>query len=157
MVTATATRSWRLYNYGFTYCFLLGGLTMLVAAIFAPGNVVPLLVFGAWWLLAGTVQAVTVRHVANEVSVDGADVLFSGPAVQRRVPVSDIASVRRSRVDPQLVGNVRVRTRSHEVIRVAVRLDGARALTAALLAANDQLRIEKAWEHRGPYQPGGRG
>ena len=37
---------------GFTYCALLGGLTMLVAAIFAPGNVVPLLVFGAWWLLA---------------------------------------------------------------------------------------------------------
>ena len=34
--------------------------------------------------------------MANEVSVDGADVLFSGPAVNRRVPVSDIASVRRS-------------------------------------------------------------
>ena len=55
------------------------------------------------------------------------------------------------------MGNVQVRTRSHEVIRVAVQLDGARALTAALLAANDQLRVDKAWEHRGPYQPGGRG
>ena len=122
MVTATATRRWwwRWYNHGFIYCFLLGGLTMLVAAIFVPAqSVVRLLEFGTWWLLVGTVQAVTVRHVANKVSVDGSDVLFSGPAIQRRVPTCDIVSIRRSGVDPQVVGHVRVRTRTHGVIRHA--------------------------------------
>jgi hypothetical protein len=149
MVTATATRSWRWHNYGLPYCFLFGGLTMLVAAIFVSSeSVVPLLTFGASWLLVATLQAVTVRHLANEVSVDETDVLFSGPAIHRCVPVSDIVSVRRSSGDFQLVGSVRVRTRSHGVIKVAVRLDGARALSATLLAANDQLRVEKAWEDR---------
>ena len=122
----TATRSWRLTT----------GLHLLRPARraddaggrqFAPGNVVPMLVFGAggcWRRAGGNGSA---RGERGER--DGADVLFSGPAVNRRVPVSDIASVRRSRVDPQLVGMLGWRTRSHEVIRVAVQLHGARALT----------------------------
>lgn len=152
MVTATATRRWLYLNYGPLLFFIPSGAAMLASPIFVSAeDVVPLLVFGAGFLMFGLLQIILIRGAAHSVTVDGPDVLFSGPRRLLRVPALDIVSVRRNAMDPQAVGYVRVRTRAHGTISVAVRLHGARALEAALAAANRQLVLSP----RGVWVDGG--
>jgi len=153
MVTATATRRWVWFNYGFL-AFPLGGVAMLVSTLFAsPESVVPLLIFGTGWILVGVVQVVALRNVAHTVTVEEGHVLFVGPRMHIRVPVDDIAGFRRRKVDRNALGFVLVRTRTHGAIKTAARMNGAATLTTALLAANGQLHAEPAWESHNPTTP----
>jgi hypothetical protein len=156
MVTATATRRWLWFNYAFLAA-ALGGIAMLVIAPFASSeSLVPLLIFGTWFILVSALQAVGLRNVAHTVTVEEGHVLFVGPRMRVRVPVDDITGFRRGRLDWHALGFVLVRTRTHGTIKTAARVNGAANLTTALLGANDQLAAKPAWESHDPARRRGR-
>jgi hypothetical protein len=147
MVRATATRAWLWFNYSFLL-FPVAGIGMLVAAPFASGeSALPLTVSGLWFILVGAGQAWVLRNVAHQVTVEGTEVSFAGPRMRVRVPVTDIVELRKRWrwLDPNALGFVLVRTRTHGTIKAAARMDAGAKVAGALSHANHQLSLGSAW------------
>jgi hypothetical protein len=118
-----------------------GGLIMLlVAIVIHDSSSVPLLILGPGWLLVGLISVYQLRQQPREIVLDGACVEFRLPESRITIPAAEILEVSWPWWDPNRMGYLRFRTRSHGTIRTAPRLDGLGELLTALRAHNPALK-----------------
>ena len=139
----SVSRSWLWYQRVALTVAIGGGCLMLAAA---PAALVPgavgLPVIGLAWLAMGCLGLRQYRGCAQQVTLDGTTVRFSGPRSQVVVPITDVVEVRRAwgdlnRVSPLIV----VIANHHKPIRLAPRIRGLFDVFADFRRANPDVRL----------------
>jgi hypothetical protein len=142
MVSCRPTPGWTLYLCGGAVVGTGGGVMMLtVAAAIHDSTSVPLLVIGGGWFLAGLAGVWQLRHLVNEIVLDGETVEFRCPTGDIVIPAQEITEIRRPRWNPGNMGYLRFRTHSNGVIKTPCRLEGLREFMIELQIANPAMRL----------------
>jgi len=98
---------------------------MLIGAVIAHNqSLIPLLVIGGGWFLAGVAGTWQARRLVREIVIDGADVLFRYRTRDVVIPAREITEIGWARWDPYHRSFLRFRTLSHGVIKVPPRMRG---------------------------------
>lgn len=141
-VTCTATAYWLGFSqFGSTMNTVVGTAGLIAAAAVHDLMTSPsLVIFGVVWLAAGATGFRQLRHQIREITLDGDQVEFSSPMKTFTIPASDITKISWPLWDPQRMAYLRIRTRSHGVIKTAPRMHELRAFRAALRVVNQNVK-----------------
>lgn len=102
---------------------------------------VPLLFMGSAWLVIGCLGIRQYRACAQQVSVDGTTVTFSGPQPPVVVSIADVVEVRRAWGDVNRVSPLTIVMANHAPIRIAPRMRGLFDLFVDLRRVNPDVRL----------------
>lgn len=143
-VTCSATAYWLWFNrFGTVVLPVAGAVALIAAAAAHNARTSPTLVlFGVLWLVGGIATTRQFRRGIQEITIDGDLIEFTSPARTFTVPASDIIRIKSppALLDPQSMQYLRIRTRSHGVIKIAPRMDGLTDVLAALYRANPDVK-----------------
>lgn len=141
-VKCSATGYWLWFNRIINTVLTVAGAGMAIAAAVAHhASAAPtLLFFGVVWLVGGLAATWQFRRGIQEMVLDGDQIEFRSPARTFTVPASDIIRIRSPLFDPQRMQYLRIRTRSHGVIKIAPRMHGLTDVLAGLYSVNPDVK-----------------
>jgi hypothetical protein len=142
VITYSVSRWWLWYQRVALTFTIGGGCVMLaLAAVDHAAAAVWLLVMGLAWLAIGCLGLRQYRGCAQQVSLDGTSVKFSGPGSEVVVPMTDVVEVRRAWGDLNRLGPLTVVIANQAPIRIAPRICGLFDVFADLRRVNPDVRL----------------
>lgn len=142
MATYSVSRAW-LWSQRVALTLTIGGgcVMLALAAVDHAAAAVWLLVMGLAWLAIGCLGLRQYRGCAQQVSLDGTTVKFSGPGSEVVVSIADVVEVRRAWGDLNRVSPLTVVIANHTPIRIAPRIRGLFDVFADLRRVNPDVRL----------------
>lgn len=142
VTTYSISRAWLWYQrLALTFSIGGGALMLAVAAGERGAAAVPLLSIGSVWLLIGGLGFRQYRGCAQQVSIDGNTVTFSGPRSPVVVSMADVVEVRRAWGDVNRVSPLIIVIANRAPIRIAPRMRGLFELFVDLRRVNPDVRL----------------
>lgn len=114
---------------------------LALAAVDHAAAALWLLVMGLAWLAIGCLGLRQYRGCAQQVSLDGTSVKFSGPGSEVVIPMTDVVEVRRAWGDLNRLGPLTVVIANQDPIRLAPRIWGLFDVFADLRRVNPDVRL----------------
>jgi len=114
---------------------------LIGAAIVHGASLVPLLVFGGAWSVAGLAGIRQAQRQVRDIAVDATHVVFRYQDRNVVISAHDITDVGWARWDPNRFASLRFRTLSHGVIKVPPRMHGFPGFLIELRRINPGIKV----------------